>query len=100
MRATTAMGERARQRGGRRGPDDADRRGWEAAAREGLGWEAAAREEGLRKGLGHRWEGGGGVKGRHPRRAAGRTAGFSPAERLDPAQRLEPAPFSLAEQAE
>jgi hypothetical protein len=58
--ATTAMGERARRRGGRRAAEDADGRGWEAAAREGLGWEAAAREEGLGKVLGHRWEGGGG----------------------------------------
>jgi hypothetical protein len=80
MRATTAMGERARRRGGRRGPDDADRRGWEAAAREGLGWEAAAREEGLRKGLGHRWEGGGGGGLR-----AG-TPDAPRAERLDSAQ--------------
>jgi hypothetical protein len=62
MRATTAMGERARRRGGRGGPDDADGRGWEAAAREGLGWEAAAKEEGLGKGLGHRWEGSGGLR--------------------------------------
>jgi hypothetical protein len=37
MEATTAMGERARRRGGRRVAEDDDGRGWEAAAREGLG---------------------------------------------------------------
>jgi hypothetical protein len=47
MGATTAMGERARRRGGRRVAEDDDERGWEAAAREGLGI-----------GLGHRWGGG------------------------------------------
>jgi hypothetical protein len=36
MGATTAL-ERARRRGGRRADEDADGRGWEAAAREGLG---------------------------------------------------------------
>jgi hypothetical protein len=77
MRASTAMGERAGRRGGRGGPDDAG----------GRGWEAAAREEGLVKGT------------PVPAMPAGRTAGFSPAERLDAAQRLEPAVFSPAEQA-
>jgi hypothetical protein len=44
--------------------------------------------------------GGGGVKATPvPAMPAGRTAGFSPAERLDAAQRLEPAVFSPAEQA-
>jgi hypothetical protein len=50
MGATTAMGERARRRGGRRAAEDDDGRGWEAAAREGLGI-----------GLGHLGWGGEGV---------------------------------------
>jgi hypothetical protein len=52
MGATTAMGERARRRGGRRAAEDDDGRGWEVVAREGLGI-----------GLGHRWGGGGKVEG-------------------------------------
>jgi hypothetical protein len=85
MEATTAMGERARRRGGRRVAEDDDGRGWEAAAREGL-----------RIGLGHLE----GCKCRAPPSlAAHRTAGMSRAERMDPAHALIPAFFSPAEQA-